>query len=285
MKLHDFLAGALRKPMHVGTGRLITVGADVLGGDDTEDSRAVRAAVETQINKFSLRSLKLEDVHVRGMNAANNVIDYYDSRFTEKGLRQAASIYAPSAMAAGHDMTRTPLATVFAGDVLKNDAGSRVRELRDVSLASWLRGLWYVPRSLSWANDLVEAVDTGVQREVSLHWYFTEAKCGICSNDIRACEHFPGETYDDKRCWYEMEGVTDILETSFVIKGGQRGTSLWNPSDARGMNFGRAIRELKSDRQAFSDWKRAFDPSSNGRASRGSNRAASWLGSGMRPTA
>lgn len=284
MKLHEFLTRALRTPVYAGTGRIVAIEPELLGNEERRDG------VMRAINKISLRTLRAEDVHVRGMNAANNVIDYYDSRFTEKGLRQASKIYAGTAMAAGHDMTRMPLATVFAGDMLENTSGSRVKELRDVGLASWLRGLFYWSRALSYASDLAESIDTGIQREVSLHWMFTDATCGICETDIRQCEHFPGEEYDGKRCWYEMEGVTDILETSFVIKGGQRGTSLWQPTEmnqaASVMDFGRAIRELKSDKQAFSDWKRSLDPSSGAKAPRQMNGAARFLGTGLKlPTA
>lgn len=278
MKLHDWLATSLRLPIYAGTGRLTPFAM--------EADHERQASVMNAINRVALRKLNPEDVHVRGMNAANNVIDYYESRFTEKGLRQAAKIYAGTAMAAGHDMTRTPLATVFAGEYVAHEQGERTRELRDLSMASWLRGLFYTSRKLSWADDLAEAIDAGIQREVSLHWYFTDARCGICEEDIRECEHFPGEMYEGRKCWYEMEGVTDIIETSFVIKGGQRGTSLWQPEGMQqAMAFGRAIRELKSDRQAFSEWRnkiKAAGPSPAGTGTSRSNGAARWLGAGLR---
>ena len=277
MRLHEFLERALRQPRFVGTGRLIALEPERLDAERSGD--LMRA-----INKLSLRTLLLEDVHIRGMNAANDVIDHYDSRFTVKGLRQAAKIYADSSMAEGHDMGSKALARVFAGDTLENAEGSKIRELRDLKKASWLQGMFYWSRKLSWADDLAEAIDTGVQREVSLHWLFEKATCGICDEDIRSCDHWPGEVYDDVRAWYDMEDVTEIIETSFVLKGGQRGTSLWEPSavdQAASMSFGRALRELKSDRQAWSEWKRTFDPSSNGEKSHARNGAARWLASGL----
>lgn len=275
--MHEWLQRALVRPVFTGSGQLRALEASELEGERG-------ASIMTAINRIAQRKLTLEEVHIRGMNAANNVVDYYDSAFTVRSLKQAAKLYPDTAMAEGHDMSRKALARVFAGDVLENAAGSKVRGLRDLGQASWLRGLWYVSRSLSWASDLVEAVDAGIQREVSLHWYFTDARCGICSEDIRSCDHFPGETYDGVRCWYDMENVTDIIETSFVIKGGQRGTSLWQPAQLEGsMSFGRAIRELKSDSAVFSEYRskfrKAFGPSPNdGKQRRESRGAVDWIG-------
>ena len=85
MKMHEWLVKSLRRPMFTGTGRFVALEASEL-----ESERG--ASILSMINKQSLRKLTLEDVHVRGMNAANDVIDYYDSRFTPKGLREAAKL-------------------------------------------------------------------------------------------------------------------------------------------------------------------------------------------------
>lgn len=282
MKLHDWLARALRAPVSSRVGDLFAV-------EEIGEAEAERLAGRlSAINKYAQRRLALEDVYVRGMNGANDVIDYYDSRFTTRGLREVAKAWPGSAMARGHDMGGAPLARVFEADVALHESASqergRARELRDLAQASWARALFYVPRSLSYARDLVEAIDTGVEREVSLHWQFSRALCSVCANDVRSpeCDHVPGEEYDGARAFYEMEGVTEVIETSFVLKGGQRGTNLFGGETtqaAASFNFGRAIKELKTDRSAWESWKRLAPSASKGSAGR--TTARDWFGKSL----
>jgi len=281
MTLHEWLAQALRTPVAGATGRLVRLEAEEL------DAERLTGRLSA-INKWSRRDLKLEDVRVYGMNGANDVIDYYDSRFTTRGLKEVAKAWPGSVMARGHAMQGAPLARVFEADVMLHESAgeerSKPRELRDVAKASWARGLFYFSRSMSYAADLAEAIETGLEREVSLHWQFTRALCSECGNDVRSqdCTHVPGEEYDGRRAWYEMDGVTEVIETSFVLKGGQRGTSLFGGDSleqAASFEFGRAIREVKTDRDAWAQWRK-LAPS----ASRNGDRrlsAREWFGSAL----
>lgn len=281
MKLHEWLSRALRAPVVKTTGRLLC-----LEPADLEGERLTGRL--SAINKWSRRDLKLEDVRVYGMNGANDVIDYYDSRFTTRGLKEVAKAWPGSAMARGHYMGGAPLARVFEADTLMHESASeergKARELRDLAKASWARGLFYFSRAMSFAPDLAEAIETGLEREVSLHWQFTRALCSECGNDVRSmeCTHIPGEEYDGRRAWYEMDGVTEVIETSFVLKGGQRGTSLFGGDaldQAASFEFGRAIREVKTDRVAWDQWRK-LAPS----ASRNGDRRLSvrdWFGSAL----
>lgn len=277
-RLHDWLARALRSPIGEGTGRIVALEGSALEGERLTGRMSA-------INKWSKRDLKLEDVLVFGMNGANDVIDYYDSRFTVRGLKEVAKLWPGSVMARGHSMLSAPLARVFEGDVLVHESAAaergKARELRDLAQASWARGLAFVSRRMSHAADLAEAIETGLEREVSLHWQFTRALCSECGNDVRSqeCTHVPGEEYDGRRAWYEMDGVTEIIETSFVLKGGQRGTSLFGGDageQAASFNFGRAIREVKTDRSAWDSWRR-LAPSASSDSGRHLS-ARDWLG-------
>jgi len=281
MKLHEWLSRALRTPVAGATGRLVR-----LEPADLEGERLTGRL--SAINKWSRRDLKLEDVHVYGMNGANDVIDYYDSRFTTRGLKEVAKVWPGSAMARGHVMGGPPLARVFEADTLLHESAGeergKARELRDMGKASWARGLFYFSRKLSYAADLAEAIETGNEREVSLHWQFTRALCSECGNDVRSqdCTHVPGEEYDGRRAWYEMDGVTEVIETSFVLKGGQRGTSLFggeSMEQAASFEFGHAIREVKSDRTAWDQWRRLAPSASKNGDRRPSVR--DWFGSAL----
>jgi hypothetical protein len=200
-------------------------------------------------------------------------VDSYDSRFTLRSLGQVARLTPGSPMALGHDVGGWAYAMTFAADRSVNEEGERLAdewtekrkavELRDAAKASWVRQLFYWPKKASYSADLAARIGSGLAREVSLHWRFDKATCSVCNGDMRKCPHMPGEEYDGKRCFYEMDDVTEVLETSFVVRGGQHGTSIWNiPFGAGGARslpeFGEAIREAKADRETWSEWTRAL---------------------------
>jgi len=274
--LKTWLQDALKHPTTESVGRLL---AD-------EETAAERLAPRmSKINKIALVPLGPDDVFVRGANICNNVIDYYDSRFTEKALRQIARLIPGAPMTRGHQMDHWAYAATFDADVLENEKAKsqRLKELRDVGLADWVRGLFFWPKAASWANDLRVRIDGGLTREVSAHWRFEKATCSICSEDIRRCPHMPGEEYENadktkSRCFYEMEQVTEYLETGFVVRGGQKNTAIWGPGmeeAAERVLFGEAIREIKSRKTMWDEWKRSLDQT-NGTVS-----AAGWLGRGL----
>ena len=291
MDLKGWLRQALQEPYGTGVGSVFRV-APLEKAEDEAQRLTLHLG---RINKIALEPLRVEDVEIFGANFANNVIDYYDSRFSDRGLKQLAAAAAgtPSSpgspIALGHDMGGWGYAAMFETDVLVNDAGARVRELRDMTKASWARGHFFFPKAASWAPDLATRIRAGLTREMSAHWTFDKATCSVCEQDIRGCEHFPGEEYEKdgkkSRCFYEMEGVVDYLETSFVVRGGQRATSIWSrggdgESAACRIPFGDAIREMKSRREWWAEWERSFRkerPSEK----RSAESAVSWLRGGM----
>ena len=239
-----------------------------------------------RINRCALQRLSPDDVHVAGMNICNNVIDYYHSRFSERALRQVARLVPDTPMSIGHHIDWLPVGRAFDADVLMNDSeGARLRELRDVNKASWVRGLWYWSRHQDGASDLRARIDAGIVKEVSAHWFFERATCSECkTRDIRdpECEHVPGEKYDDRRCFYEMDDVTEYVETGLVVRGGQIGTSIWSAGSeqaaAARLPFGDAIREIKQDRGLFGEWGQRWRQA----AERSNGSAREWLAEAVR---
>jgi hypothetical protein len=258
MELKEFLIDALRSP--------IARSAGVISARTNEELRAeeTRAKAIAKVEAFLKRELSADEVDMGGADVCNNVIDSYDSRFSEKSLRQIAKLMPGSGMTVGHDMSGWSYATCFDASVHQPPEGARgipianergLRELRDMNLATWVRSKFYWPTAASWAKDLSTRIAYQITREVSAHWAFDLAVCGVCEQDLRACEHFPGDEYEGKKAWYQMEDVTDYVETGFVVKGGQYGTSTYPLAGRSLIPFDVAIREVKSSRKSWDAWR------------------------------
>ena len=250
-EIKAFLTAALRTPRLMRTGPVAVL-------EDWRADEGKRAAETAKLGKY-LRGLSPDDVYCAGADVCNNVIDSYESRFAEKSLREVKTLMPGSGMTCGHDMSGWSYATMYDAGVRGTDGETRLKELRDLSKATWVTGRYYWPKKATWGEDLSLRILGGVTREVSAHWAFDLAVCSICDDDMRKCDHYPGEEYDGKKCWYEIRNVTDYIETAFVVKGGQYGTSTY-PVEGRGAQivpFDEAIREMKSHREWWSDWKRS----------------------------
>lgn len=254
-RLSRGLVNALRHPVGVSTG---VVRTERVLSEETEQ----RAAAIAKIAKMVSGDFEPQNVMVARADVCNNVIDSYDSRFHESALRSVSKRLPGSQMACGHDMSGWSYARMFDSAIREPEGGDqrtwtdvRLRELRDLKQATWATGDLFWPAKASWASDLQERIKY-FSPEVSAHWQFELAVCSICNDDLRACDHFPGETYDEKKCWYEMRDVTEYIETSFVVKGGQYGTSTYPISEGRGvLPFRQAIRELKGSKRLFGEWR------------------------------
>lgn len=263
MALKDYLSEALRHPIARANGRVLPASFNELR-EAVQREKATKAIAQI----MRCDDVDSEKLGMAGADVCNNVIDSYDSRFAEASLRTVAKKLAGTGMSVGHDMAGWSYATMFSGRVAtpesetraawNDQGGKRLREVRDLSQATWVKGEFYWPMEASWGPDLAIRISHAITREVSAHWAFELAVCSVCNDDMRNCDHFPGESYEGKKCWYEMREVTDYIETAFVIKGGQYGTSTYPISGRTGRSilpFHVALREVKSSKKSWGEWK------------------------------
>lgn len=281
MALKEYLSEALRRPIARSTGLISTrATAEFATGQ-------ARVSALTSIAKLLNREVGEDEVMMAAADVCNNVIDSYDSRFSEKSLRTLVRMMPGSGMTCGHDMSGWSYATTFAASVRAPEDGARstppangLHELRDVARATWAQSKFFWPSAASYAKDLATRISYNITREVSAHWAFDLAVCSICEQDLRNCDHFPGDEYDGKKAWYQMEDVTDYIETAFVVKGGQYGTSIY-PVGGSGrsfVSFADAIREVKSSKRLWDEWRKEIADVMHDVKQR--NRIAAALGNG-----
>ena len=67
------------------------------------------------------------------------------------------------------------------------------------------------------ANDaLIEEIEGGIKKEVSVGCSVERCVCSICGGDIGTCAHRKGEKYGGKVCCAELTNAQDAYEWSFV---------------------------------------------------------------------
>ena len=67
-------------------------------------------------------------------------------------------------------------------------------------------------------SDLIELIEGGIKREVSVGCAISSAICSVCGADWfkEPCQHRGGKEYDGISCWKTLKNPTDAYEISFV---------------------------------------------------------------------
>lgn len=200
-------------------------------GFPKEGERAVKDKFLPVIRDIARNSqLVTDDFHARGTLLCNSARDSYYSRFSLSALDEIAELLPGRPVGVGHRHDKLPVATYFSAKRVFIPDGRSPR--RD---NYWVEALYYFPRDPE-GDAMAKRIDMGIYRETSVGWRCLGANCSLCGNDIDGpdCDHIPGELYRDGLAEYEFSGVTNVLEGSLVMAGGQKNTSTFNPE--RGHN-------------------------------------------------
>lgn len=71
---------------------------------------------------------------------------------------------------------------------------------------------------------LIEEIDAGIKKEVSVSCSMSSSKCSVCGNDRKkgGCSHIRGREYNGKLCFDTLSNAADAYEFSFVAVPAQR---------------------------------------------------------------
>lgn len=159
-----------------------------------------------KINAQSLRELTKEEVFTFKVAACNTLTDRAFEHFTEASLRKMAELYVGKTVIFDHSWSAAnQTARVYDSYVEAMDGGKQL-----ILLAYMLRK--------AETQALIDAIEGGILREVSVCFSCKKLTCDICGKDIRSakCPHFPGLEYDGVTCTATLEEITDVYEVSFV---------------------------------------------------------------------
>jgi len=193
--------------------------------------KADAAADIELINQYSVKELTPEDVYCFCVVLCDNDVDRDTERFTDACLDAFVPLFlGKTGISDHHWSAERQIARLYRVEVedggRKNALGEPLR---------LLRGSAYM---LSTENNrpVIEAIEGGIMKEVSIGCSVSKCTCSICgeplSLDLRTWKyqcsngHIKGDRYDNKLCVGNLEDPTDAYEFSFVAVPAQPGAGV-----------------------------------------------------------
>ncbi len=170
------------------------------------------------INKYTRTPLNENDVYVFSVVLCDNDIDRDCERFSDSSLEKLSELYVGVTGITDHEAkSSNQSARVFSCKTeTLND-----RQCSDGRTYKRLFARAYIPRN-DRSRPLIEELESGIKKEVSVGCSVKRRICSICGNDIAVCDHIRGRKYAGKLCYVTLDEPTDAYEWSFVAVPAQK---------------------------------------------------------------
>lgn len=172
------------------------------------------------IHALSRRELKAEEVYTFCVRLCDNEIDRDGERFPAETLGELARLFVGKSGMFDHQWSaRGQTARIYRTELVRESGLTRAGDAY-----CYLKGYAYMLRSEK-NRELIEEIEGGIKKEVSVSCAVERAVCSICGEEFRdreACAHVKGREYEGKLCWVDLVGATDAYEWSFVAVPAQR---------------------------------------------------------------
>ncbi len=175
------------------------------------------------INKYSRKTLTAEDVYVFSVVLCDNDVDRDFEQFTPETLKAFETMFVGKTGIMDHSMrSDNQIARTYHCEVQQTGELNSIGEPYHRLTAKA-----YMPRT-SKTQELIERLEAGILKEVSVGCSVAREICSICGADRRRehCGHKKGEYYSDGikniQCHARLEEPSDAYEWSFVAVPAQR---------------------------------------------------------------
>lgn len=194
------------------------------------------------INQFSRKELTADDVYIFNVTLCNNDIDRDNERFSVDALNQLAKLFVGKTGISDHSMrSADQKARIFSTWVEQKSGATTVDGQPLYCLMA---------RAYMLNNDankaLIDEIDAGIKKEVSVSCAMTRGICSICGKDKRheRCEHIVGREYNGKKCFVTLDDASDAYEFSFVAVPAQRDAGVTKSFDTKEVNMNNIIKSI-----------------------------------------
>lgn len=175
------------------------------------------------INKHTRRELTADEVYIYPIVLCDNEGDRDHEYFTKKDLETLASLFIGKTFIQDHSWkSGNQHSRIFKTEVVKVPD-------KKVESKTKIQGQPYYQLK-AWAytikkghENLIEDIEGGILKEVSVGFSIKELICDICGNsfyDGVNCSHWPGRNYkvngEDLTCYLHMKDPKEAYEVSFV---------------------------------------------------------------------
>jgi len=186
--------------------------------EKTMDGTAITDRQLEQINRYTRRAFRKEEVFVFSLILCDNQVDRDGERFPRASLEVLAKLFLGKTGIFDHSpVSQNQSARIF--DTQVEELPGQVEGEPCCQLRAWA----YMVRSDK-NKDLILEIDAGIKKEVSVGCAVAKITCSICGADWKKepCSHQKGVRYGDKICHHRLEEPTDAYEWSFVAVPAQK---------------------------------------------------------------
>lgn len=181
-----------------------------------KDKRDIRSSMVTEeelarINAFAKRELTAGEVYTFAVKLCDNEVDRDCERFTRETLETLAELFVGKSGIFDHEWSaRDQTARIYRTELVEGTEKTKAGDTY-----CYLKGYAYMLRTEKNAA-LIEEIEGGIKKEVSVGCSVAESICSICGREIGLCEHEKGKLYGGRLCFAELSGALDAYEWSFV---------------------------------------------------------------------
>lgn len=169
------------------------------------------------INKYTRRPFLASEVYTFSVVLCDNDIDRDFERFTVEALFEMEKLFAGKTGICDHNPKaqnqKARIYRCFVEAVEGRKTNNSDDYFRLVAKA-------YMPRCAE-SEAMITQIESGILKEVSVGVSAESRVCSVCGAD-KQCGHIPGEVYAGQQCYFELSGIKDAYEWSFVAVPAQR---------------------------------------------------------------
>ena len=172
------------------------------------------------VNTYSRRQLSPEEVYIFSVALCDNDVDRDHERFTVESLFALEKLFVGKTGIIDHDPTaKNQKARIISCRVeaVQGEKTALGDDLFRLTARAYMR-------RTGGSSELIEMIDSGIVKEVSVGCSIGRTVCSICRQDLYspACSHVKGRRYQGELCYGELCEPADAYEFSFVAVPAQR---------------------------------------------------------------
>jgi len=194
------------------------------------------------INSYTRREYTAKELYTFRVVLCDNDIDRDGEAFSLNALNQLSRLFVGKTGITDHNPTaHNQTARIYSCYVEKVSG-------RQTALGGEYYHLVanaYIP-VLKSTEDIIQLIESGIRKEVSVGCCAGSIVCNICGEDVRqsSCSHCKGSEYSGKSCCHIIDDITDAYEWSFVAVPSQKNAGVIK-SYGKEVNMQELIAEIK----------------------------------------
>lgn len=172
------------------------------------------------ISRFTRKTPEKDNIYTFSVILCDNEVDRDEERFSVESLHTLCGMFMGVTGIFDHSMKSSDqTARVYRTQVITDESKITAAGEKYTYIKAWC----YMLRTEK-NKELIEEIDGGIKKEVSVSCSCNEKICSVCGKSMksRECSHLPGEAYGGKKCHAVLTNPTDAYEWSFVAVPAQR---------------------------------------------------------------